>query len=90
MPKGIPSCIEDILFDIHPKCQKYVYDHRGSYGQTGDVDEILSDGEGRDPEYFTHPGTNPECFHFNEVFEIVHNTKIFVLRINQGSVSYGS
>ena len=90
MPKGIPSCVEDILFDIHPKCQKNIDDHRGSYRKAGDVDEILSDGEGRNSEYLSHPGTNPECFHFNEVFEIVHDTKIFVLWINQGSVSCGS
>jgi hypothetical protein len=90
MPERIPSCVEDILFHIHPECQKNINDHRGSDRQAGDVDEILSDGECRDPEDLPHPGTNPECFHLNKVFEIMHVTKISVFQINQGSVSSGT
>lgn len=87
IPERVPSSIEHILFHIHPECQENIDDHRGSDREAGDVYEILPNGECRDPEHLPDPGTDPESLDFNKVFEIVHNTKIFVFQINQGSIS---
>jgi hypothetical protein len=70
--EGIPPPLHDVSFQIHPKGKEKVENNWGSQCQTGDIDEIFTDGKGGNAHFFTDTGAYPQNLPFDEIPQLVH------------------
>lgn len=56
----IPSSVQDILPDIHPKGHDEVEDDWGAKSQAGGIDKVFPDGHGGDAQVVPDPSTDSE------------------------------
>jgi hypothetical protein len=68
--------LPNISFQVHPKSEDKIEDYRGTQGQAGNIDEILTNGESGDTHDFPYPGAYTKNLPFNIAPQFVHTTNI--------------
>lgn len=68
--------VEDVSFNVHPKSDKKINDHRRSHGEERDIDEVFADGRGSDTHFFAYSAAHPKYMPFYKMFKTLHAVKI--------------
>jgi hypothetical protein len=63
---------KNIIFDVHPKSKKEVYNYWRAHRNKRDVNKVLPDGRRCDTHFIAQPGANTEYVPFYEMFETLH------------------
>ena len=76
IPQRISPRIQNIPFDIHPKCNEEINDNGRSHRKEGDINKILADGGSGDTHFLTNGCANTEYMPLDKMLEAFHTAKI--------------
>ena len=78
----IAAGIFDIVFNIHPEGNKEVEYYRRAQCKKRNVNKVSADNGGSNSHLISNRGTNAKHLPFNEVFYLIHFTKLKLISLS--------